>query len=125
MAWKKTKITPALVPYEQEFEITNDTSIGVSMRKIPRSYEEEVEQEILGKLEAGILRHTDYPWAFEAVVLVKKDGRPRLNKDLRPLDKRMKGDAWPTQNAERQIRNARHTRRLPALTYSQGTGTSI
>ena len=68
--------------------------------RVPYSQREQVQKEIMGMLEAGVIRPSKSPWASPMVLVPKKDGGVRLCVDYRRLNQVAKFDAYPMPRIE-------------------------
>lgn len=89
------EIRPAMVPFQQSFELTDGKPICHQCRRMPPKHNEIVKKELGMMLEADIVTPASSAWLFPVVIAGKKDGKPRFCVDYRALNERMKADQFP------------------------------
>ena len=65
------------------------------LRYMPEEHKKLLEQHLKEMLQRKVIRPSRSEWGFVPVFVTKKDGGWRLCLDYRPLNNRMKGDAYP------------------------------
>lgn len=83
------------VPIKHAFELTNDTPISHSLRRLPPRHNEILRGEFVKMLDPGIYNPSASGWYFPVVIVSKKDGTPRFYVDYRSLNSVMKPYKWP------------------------------
>ena len=80
---------------------TGDTNpIRMAPRRIPYFQQEEVQQDITAKEDAGIVKKSTFPWAFPIVVVRKQDSTARICVDYRRINDVTKKDAHPLSSID-------------------------
>jgi hypothetical protein len=80
---------------DHKIDTGNTKPIRMAPRRIPYYQQEEVQNDLQDKEEAGIIQKSNSPWAFPIVVVRKKDGTVRICVDYRKLNEVTRKDAHP------------------------------
>lgn len=84
-----------------------------SLRKHPFAYNAEVRRQTDALLNAGLIRHSNSPWACNLVLVKKRPEKPgdkpkiRLAYDFRRLNLALKNKSWPLGNMENILQSLR------------------
>ena len=72
-------------------------STPIKQRYLPRNprMQQIIDEEVEKMLEDGIIEESQSPWSSPAVIVRKKDGRPRFCIDFRPVNRVTEKDAYP------------------------------
>ncbi|XP_072169909.1 uncharacterized protein [Diadema setosum] len=85
---------------EHDLVTSNDHPIRQKAYRLPHAVRETVKRELDEMLEAGVISHSDSPYASPLVIVKKKDGSLRLCVDYRKLNQVTEFDAYPMPNIE-------------------------
>ena len=102
--------------------LTDETPIRILHRQVPPNLQQEVRQHLESWMRQGIIRKSNSPWAFQAVLVRKKTGELIVCVDYPPLNLRTRKDAYPLPRIDEALEYAgtgsvddwleSHTRRL-------------
>ena len=94
--------------------------IKSKMRPLATPLRMELEKQIEAMLQKGVIRPSDSPWGSVPVFVKKKTGEWRMCLDYRPINKRMKSDAYPLPLLWDNLRLAAHHRWYTCLDCTWG-----
>lgn len=66
------------VLFRHSFELTDETPVYHSARRIPSKHNEVVEEEIKSMFKAGIITSASLAWSLLVIIATNKDGKPRF-----------------------------------------------
>ena len=72
---------------EHRIDLTDDTPVRCKSYPVPYALYDDMEKEIRGMLEMGIIEPSDSPYNSPIVIVKKKDGTMRYCQDMRQLNK--------------------------------------
>ena len=101
-------------------EITYPTPIRVPHRRICPNLQPEVKRHLAQWLKQGIIRRSTSEWAFQSVLVCKKDGTLRICIDYQPLNNRTRKDAYPHPRIEEALEALKGARYFCSLDLTQG-----
>ena len=94
--------------------------IKAKMRPLAMPLRMELEKQIEAMLQKGVIRPSNSPWGSVPVFVKKKTGEWRMCLDYRPINKRMKSDAYPLPLLWDNLRLAAHHRWYTCLDCTWG-----
>ena len=98
----------------------DDRPIRVPHRRVPPHLQQEVKEHLEKWLKQGIIRESKSAWAFQSVLVRKKDGKLRLCIDYRPLNKITHKDAYPLPRIDEALEALKGARFFSSLDLAQG-----
>ncbi len=72
-------------------------------RRVPQAQQEEIDNQIQGLLDRGLISPSDSPWSSQVTLAMKKDGKYRLCLDLRKVNALTKKDSYPLPRIDDSI----------------------
>ena len=105
---------------KHEISLTDETPIRIPHRRVPPNLQQEVRQHLESWMRQGIIRKSNSPWAFQAVLVRKKTGDLRICVDYRPLNLRTRKDAYPLPRIDEALEALRGAKYFCTLDAAQG-----
>lgn len=106
--------------YCMKIQLTSDKPISCSPRRVSYADKQIIDATIDELLEKGIIRHSNSPYAFPIVLLLKKDGNKRMCIDYRLLNKIMIRDSFPMANMDDCLERLEGMRYFTTLDLKNG-----
>ncbi len=100
--------------------LLDDVPVRLPHRRVPPNLQPEVQECLERWLKQGIIRPSSSPYASQAVLIRKRDGKIRICVDYRALNKKTRRDAYPLPRVGECLEALRQSRFFSSLDLALG-----